>query len=320
MRRPPELGWIPHPYSYEVLTEVRASSGSSRGVGVVMMPYVRAVTTALRECLIALVAAVTVLAVTPAAHAQSCSSNPICVENQQNGTPQERLGHQRRRRRAEKIQGFASEMSVNRGSTISFKVKNTATSYKIDIYRIGYYGGDGARLDPGQPHEVRGPGSDQPHAAQLHDVPHRQDGPDRLRQLGRLRHVDGAVHRGLGRLHGPARAQRRRRDTPSGSSSATTRAPRRIYYQTSDQTWQAYNTYGGNSLYVCTVNCPHGPEALLHRPPARSPTTARWSTSGNAAEHVHVRRVSDGALPGAQRLRRQLHRPASTPTTRRAAR
>ena len=115
-----------------------------------MMPYVRAVTTALRGCFIALVAAVTVLAVTPAAHAQSCSSNPICVENQQTGTPQDDWDTKDAdESSSEKTQGFASEMGVNRGSTVSFKVKNTATSYKIDIYRIGYYGGDGARLIQG---------------------------------------------------------------------------------------------------------------------------------------------------------------------------
>ena len=26
-----------------------------------------------------------------------------------------------------------------------------------------------------------------------------------------------------------------------------------VVFQTSDTTWQAYNTYGGNSLYPCTV-------------------------------------------------------------------
>ena len=37
-------------------------------------------------------------------------------------------------------------MSVNRGGTIRFKVKTTASNYHIDIYRLGYYQGHGARL------------------------------------------------------------------------------------------------------------------------------------------------------------------------------
>src|SRR5204863_9319024 len=34
-----------------------------------------------------------------------------------------------------------------------------------------------------------------------------------------------------------------------------------LTFQTSDQTWQAYNSYGGNSLYTCSVNCPSGSPA-----------------------------------------------------------
>ena len=32
----------------------------------------------------------------------------------------------------------------------------------------------------------------------------------------------------------------------------------KILLQTSDATWEAYNAYGGNSLYTCTVSCPSG--------------------------------------------------------------
>jgi hypothetical protein len=43
------------------------------------------------------------------------------------------------------IQGFATDISVNLGGTISFKVNTSATAYRLDIYRMGYYGGSGAR-------------------------------------------------------------------------------------------------------------------------------------------------------------------------------
>src|SRR5690348_14989980 len=44
------------------------------------------------------------------------------------------------------IQGFATDISVNVGQTISFKINTDATAYTIDIYRMGYYRGAGARL------------------------------------------------------------------------------------------------------------------------------------------------------------------------------
>ena len=43
------------------------------------------------------------------------------------------------------LQGFATSMSVNAGQTVSFKVSNTGAAYHIDILRVGYYQGNGAR-------------------------------------------------------------------------------------------------------------------------------------------------------------------------------
>ena len=43
------------------------------------------------------------------------------------------------------IQGFATAMSVNPGQTESFKIDTPSTRYHIDILRIGYYQGNGAR-------------------------------------------------------------------------------------------------------------------------------------------------------------------------------
>src|SRR5436309_10702744 len=68
----------------------------------------------------------------------------IVTENQLPGTPQNiwavGAGNS-------SIQGFATDMSVNHGQTISFKVNDSALApYHIDIYRLGYYQGNGARL------------------------------------------------------------------------------------------------------------------------------------------------------------------------------
>ncbi len=43
------------------------------------------------------------------------------------------------------IQGFATSISVDRGETVRFKIDTPSTAYRLDIYRMGYYGGDGAR-------------------------------------------------------------------------------------------------------------------------------------------------------------------------------
>src|SRR4030095_14753481 len=42
------------------------------------------------------------------------------------------------------IQGFATDISVNKGQTVHFKIKTDATAYTIKIYRLGYYQGKGA--------------------------------------------------------------------------------------------------------------------------------------------------------------------------------
>src|SRR6478735_736712 len=73
------------------------------------------------------------------------AGNSIVSENQLPGTPQSTWGVTRAGDAT--IQGFATDISVNHGQTVSFKVNDTANkAYHIDIYRMGYYGGTGARL------------------------------------------------------------------------------------------------------------------------------------------------------------------------------
>ena len=71
------------------------------------------------------------------------TSNPIVCENQLVGNPDSEwdisgAGD-------DTIQGFATDISVDQGRTISFKIDTDATSYRLDIYRMGYYDGMGAR-------------------------------------------------------------------------------------------------------------------------------------------------------------------------------
>ena len=69
--------------------------------------------------------------------------NPISCENSKPGSPPSewQVGNGA----DPSIQGFPTQMSVAPGQTISFKIKTDASGYRIDIYRLGYYDGDGAR-------------------------------------------------------------------------------------------------------------------------------------------------------------------------------
>ena len=68
-----------------------------------------------------------------------------------------------------------------------------------------------------------------------------------------------------------------------------------IIFQTSDTTWQAYNTYGGNSLYTCTVSLPARQPAGLRRlqgqlqPAVRHAATTRGATGSFYTEYPMIR-------------------------------
>src|SRR5947209_1309984 len=73
------------------------------------------------------------------------ATNPIVTENQLPGTPQSTWDVSGAGDST--LQGFATDISTNAGGTVSFKVTDTSKApYRIDIYRMGYYQGNGARL------------------------------------------------------------------------------------------------------------------------------------------------------------------------------
>src|SRR5688572_27732631 len=78
--------------------------------------------------------------------AQACnpaSLNEIVCENQLAGAPDTEWDITGAG--SPDIQGFATDMSVNKGDEIQFKVRSNA-AFTMKIYRLGWYGGMGARL------------------------------------------------------------------------------------------------------------------------------------------------------------------------------
>jgi hypothetical protein len=139
------------------------------------------------------------------------------------------------------IQGFATDISVNQGDTINFKVKTTASSFRLDIYRMGYYGGNGARKIT----TINAAGKNQPNCL--------TDSPTGLIDCGNWS-VSASWTVPANATSGIyfARAVR----TDNGGASHIFFVVRAdssqsdILFQTSDPTWQAYNDYGGNNLYT----------------------------------------------------------------------
>jgi len=172
--------------------------------------------------------------------------NPIVCENLQPGNPQSEWDLGSTTAGDPSIQGFATDISVNKGATVTFKVNTPATSYRLDIYRMGFYNGQGARKQ----------------ATVLPSATLPQTQPACLTQIsvGLVDCGNWAVSASWNvpssAVSGIYFAKLVRPDTGGAShiffivrDDAST-AP--LLFQTSDPTWQAYNSYGGASLYVDT--------------------------------------------------------------------
>jgi len=141
------------------------------------------------------------------------------------------------------IQGFATDISFNPGQVINFKVDTDATAYTIEIYRIGYYGGMGARLITIINPFVQLPQS-QPACL--------TDASTGLVDCGNWA-ISASWQVPANATSGIYFAHLVRSDTGGDShivfvvrNDAGSSA---ILFQTADETWEAYNGYDGASLY-----------------------------------------------------------------------
>ena len=176
------------------------------------------------------------------------------------------------------IQGFATDISVNRSQTINFKINTAAASYTAKIYRLGYYQGNGARfitnatitapLPQAQPACVTDP------VTGLVDCGNWTTSAQWA--------VPGTAVSGIYIL----RLQRTDIVTTNCShivfivrDDASTSD---LYYQTSDATWQAYNGYGGYSLYTGSTAYPGGRAVKVSY---NRPITTRGGGGGSSQEN-----------------------------------
>jgi hypothetical protein len=205
---------------------------------------------------------------TTAASASACASpaNPIVAENCLGGNPStdwDVVGAG-----DASILGFATQISVNRGSPVSFKVNTTASAYRLDIYRMGYYSGMGARKVASITPSATLP-QIQPSCI--------SDASTGLLDCGNWG-VSGTWTVPAAAASGIYFAKLVRTDTGGAShiffvvrDDASTSD---LLFQTSDTTWQAYNEYGGNSLYV------GNPAGRAYKVSYNRPFTTRTTASG----------------------------------------
>lgn len=165
----------------------------------------------------------------------SALANEISDENLNPGTPQAvwdaGVG-------SDAIRGFSADISYQKGERAAFKVSSSAP-FSIEIYRVGWYGGAGARIVA----TVRGQADGQSPCV---------TGSDGLYDCGNWR--TNATWRIPGNaVSGVYIGKAVRDDTLEASHIVFVvrddSSHSDIVVQTSDPTWQAYNEYGGGSLY-----------------------------------------------------------------------
>ena len=202
------------------------------------------------------------------------AQNPIVIENQQAGNPISEWGVPDFR--DNRIAGFSTNMSVNSGQTVHFKIDvQGGADYTIKIYRIGYYSGDGARIvaDLGtfsgdsQPQGISDPVTGMLDCDNWSESASWNIPASAVSGL----YIAKLVRTGGGSNH---IAFIVRNDASSSD----------IYFQIPDVTWQAYNGYGGNSCYDGNTGYPNGHAVKVSYNRPIFPYNSLFNTDGRQAD------------------------------------
>ena len=178
---------------------------------------------------------------------------------------------------SEEIEGYASLTSVQRGRQVKLFINTTEASYSIDVYRMGWYGGAGARLVLGSVHR--------PGTRQQIPEPDPETGliecdwtdPYVLTTANPADPADWLSGIYLAKL-----------TTASGKQSYIVFVVREeeraseYLFQSSVTTFQAYNNWGGKSLYQFNSVGRLARKVSFNRPyaPSENPIAAFGSGAG----------------------------------------
>ncbi|WP_310390326.1 N,N-dimethylformamidase beta subunit family domain-containing protein, partial [Rhizobium sp. 1399] len=175
-----------------------------------------------------------------AAAAAAAPANKVVAENLLPGNPESEWGIDGAG--SSNIEGFATDISVDNGKTVSFKIDTDSNNYRIDIYRLGYYGGMGARKV----------------TTIQHTGVQNQPNPLRNATTGTVDAGNWAVSASWtvpeDAVSGVYIAKLVRQDGTFGENQIPfivrdDDSHSDIVFQTADQTWQAYNGWGGANFY-----------------------------------------------------------------------
>ena len=165
----------------------------------------------------------------------SDAPNEVVLENQKPGNPESEWGIDGAG--SSNIEGFATDISTNRGQTVNFKINTNSNNYRIDIYRLGYYGGMGARKVATIQHA----------GVQSQPTPLR-DSTTGLVDAGNWS-VSASWAVPADAVSGVYIAKLVRQDGVAGENQIPfivrdDSSHSEVIFQTSDETWQAYNPWG----------------------------------------------------------------------------
>jgi hypothetical protein len=210
---------------------------------------------------------------TAPASPSSCA-NPIVCENELPGTPES--DWDMTAGEGSTLYGFADPFSVSIGGTINFKIDSPEPSYKVDIYRMGYYDGDGARLIASITPNI---------SVSQNQPPCNTNTVTGLVDCGNWGisaswTVPSTAVSGVYFAHIYTATDDNQIPFVVNNPSSTAD----VVFMTSDETWQAYNEWGGYSLY--TGDATGSPWDSSNLDPGRAvqvsynrPFSTRWNTS-----------------------------------------